>query len=106
MFIKTFSESDWPKDLSFTNCLIGEVAFDDDHWQYMNQFPEYINSDTITCLLYEHEDWYYEVDEKYKNYYFVLALVTWSKMPVILSMHETEKEAQEELRLLALEINK
>ena len=49
---------------------------------------------------------YYKVNEKYKNYYFVLALVTWSKMPVILSMHETEKEAQEELRLLALEVNK
>lgn len=106
MFIKTFCPPNWPEDLYFTNAKIGLIAYDDDHWEHSRRFPNYINSDTITYLIYEQQNYFFNVNEKYQDYYFVLAFVTWSKMPVILSMHKTEKEAQEELRLLALEINK
>ena len=42
---------------------------------------------------------------KYKDYYYVMAFVNWSKAPVILSMHQTEEEAQEQIKLLAIELN-
>ena len=65
----------------------------------------FINSDTITSLVYETGDWYFYTNDKYVDHYFVLAFVNWSKMPVILSMCETEAEAQEHIRLLAIELN-
>lgn len=105
MFIKTFTSSEWPEDLEFGNSHDDEVAYYDNHWEYMNRFPDYINSDTITNLVYDIGNWYFSVDGKYKDYYFVIAFVNWSKMPVILSMCETEAEAQEHIRLLAIELN-
>ena len=56
----------------------------------MNRLPDYINSDTITNLVYDNGDWCFTADGKYKDYYYVMAFVNWSKAPVILSMHQTE----------------
>lgn len=105
MFIKTFTSSEWPEDLEFGNSHDDEVAYYDNHWEYMNRFPDYINSDTITNLVYDVGDWYFSADGKYKDYYYVMAFVNWSKAPVILSMHQTEEEAQEQIKLLAIELN-
>lgn len=79
MFIKTFTSSEWPEDLEFGNSHDDEVAYYDNHWEYMNRFPDYINSDTITNLVYDIGNWYFSVDGKYKDYYFVMAFVNWSK---------------------------
>ena len=70
-----------------------------------DRLPDYINSDTITNLVYDVGDWYFSADGKYKDYYYVMAFVNWSKAPVILSMHQTEEEAQEKIKLLAIELN-
>ena len=82
-----------------------EENYYDNHWDYMNRLPDYINSDTITNLVYDVGDWYFSADGKYKYYYYVMAFVNWSKAPVILSMHQTEEEAQEQIKLLAIELN-
>lgn len=79
MFIKTFTSSEWPEDLEFGNSHDDEVAYYDNYWEYMNRFPDYINSDTITNLVYDIGNWYFSVDGKYKDYYFVMAFVNWSK---------------------------
>lgn len=79
MFIKTFTSSEWPEDLEFGNSHDDEVAYYDNHWEYMNRFPDYINSDTITNLVYDIGNWYFSVDGKYKDYYFVMAFVNCSK---------------------------
>ena len=105
MFIKTFSKPDYPDDLELTDNTLDEIAYEDNHWDYMNRVPDYINSDTITNLVYDVGDWYFSADGKYKDYYYVMAFVNWSKAPVILSMHQTEEEAQEKIKLLAIELN-
>lgn len=105
MFIKTFSKPDYPSDLELTDNTLDEIAYEDNHWDYMNRLPDYINSDTITNLVYDVGDWYFSADGKYKDYYYVMAFVNWSKAPVILSMHQTEEEAQEQIKLLAIELN-
>lgn len=105
MFIKTFSKPDYSSDLELTDNTLDEIAYEDNHWDYMNRLPDYINSDTITNLVYEVGDWYFSADGKYKDYYYVMAFVNWSKAPVILSMHQTEEEAQEQIKLLAIELN-
>ena len=105
MFIKTFSKPDYPSDLELTDNTLDEIAYEDNHWAYMNRFPDYINSDTITSLVYETGDWYFYANDKYVDHYFILAFVNWSKMPVILSMCETEAEAQEQIKLLTIELN-
>lgn len=105
MFIKTFSKPDYPSDLELTDNTLDQIAYEDNHWDYMNRFPDYINSDTITNLVYDVGDWYFSADGKYKDYYYVMAFVNWSKAPVILSMHQTEEEAQEKIKLLAIELN-
>ena len=105
MFIKTFSKPDYPSDLELTDNTLDEIAYEDNHWDYMNRLPDYINSDTITNLVYDVGDWYFSADGKYKDYYYVMAFVNWSKAPVILSMHQTEEEAQEKIKLLAIELN-
>lgn len=105
MFIKTFSKPDYPSDLELTDNTLDEIAYEDNHWDYMNRLPDYINSDTITNLVYDVCDWYFSADGKYKDYYYVMAFVNWSKAPVILSMHQTEEEAQEQIKLLAIELN-
>lgn len=109
MFIRTFTAPNWPSDFAVSNHSLGdnctEENYYDNHRDYMNRFPDYINSDTITSLVYETGDWYFYTNDKYVDHYFVLAFVNWSKMPVILSMCETEAEAQEHIRLLAIELN-
>lgn len=105
MFIKTFAKPDYPSDLELTDNTLDEIAYEDNHWDYMNRFPDYINSDTITNLVYDTGDWCFTADGKYNDYYYVMAFVNWSKVPVILSMHQTEAEAQEHIRLLAIELN-
>ena len=45
----------------------------------MNRLPDYINSDTITNLVYDNSNWCFTADGKYKDYYFVMAFVNWSK---------------------------
>lgn len=104
MFIRTLTAPNWPSDFSVSDNIEG-VDFYDTHWRCMNRLPDYINSDTITSLVYETGDWYFYTNDKYVDHYFVLAFVNWSKMPVILSMCETEAEAQEHIRLLAIELN-
>ncbi|MEE0328636.1 MAG: hypothetical protein UDN34_06080 [Phascolarctobacterium succinatutens] len=96
MFIRTFNTPNWPSDFSVSDNIEG-LDFYDNHWRCMNRLPDYINSDTITNLVY--------ADGKYKDYYYVMAFVNWSKAPVILSMHQTEEEAQEKIKLLAIELN-
>ena len=44
-------------------------------------------------------------NDKYVDHYFVLAFVNWSKMAVILSMCKTKAEAQEQIKLLTIELN-
>lgn len=105
MFIKTFTLSEWPEDLKFGGSHDNEVAYYDNHWEYMNRFPDYINSDTITNLVYDIGDWDFSANGKYKDYYFVMPFVNWSKMQVILFIFETEAEAQEQIKLLAIELN-
>ncbi len=109
MFIRTFTAPNWPSDFAVSNHSLGdnctEENYYDNHWDYMNRLPDYINSDTITNLVYDNGDWYFSADGKYKDYYYVMAFVNWSKAPVILSMHQTEEEAQEQIKLLAIELN-
>jgi len=104
MFIRTFTAPNWPSDFSVSDNIEG-VYFYDNHWRCMNRLPDYINSDTITNLVYDNGDWCFTADGKYKDYYYVMAFVNWSKAPVILSMHQTEEEAQEQIKLLAIELN-
>ena len=47
MFIKTFSKPDYPSDLELTDNTLDEIAYEDNHWDYMNRFPDYINRETI-----------------------------------------------------------
>ena len=98
MFIRTFNTPNWPSDFSVSDNIEGLDFYD-------NRLPDYINSDTITNLVYDNGDWCFTADGKYKDYYYVMAFVNWSKAPVILSMHQTEEEAQEKIKLLAIELN-
>lgn len=83
MFIRTFTAPNWPSDFAVSNHSLGdnctEENYYDNHWDYMNRLPDYINSDTITNLVYDVGDWYFSADGKYKDYYYVMAFVNWSK---------------------------
>lgn len=63
MFIRTFNTPNWPSDFSVSNHSLGdnctEENYYDNHWDYMNRLPDYINSDTITNLVYDVGDWYF-----------------------------------------------
>ena len=51
MFIRTFTAPNWPSDFAVSNHSPGdnctEENYYDNHWDYMNRLPDYINSDTI-----------------------------------------------------------
>lgn len=103
MFIKAFPK--WPKDLAISNWENEFIEDNDNHWEFMERSPDYINSDMIQNLVYEQGNTYFKASGKYEKYYFLLAFVTWSKAPVIISMHKTRKKVVRAMEKLAKKIN-